>query len=314
MNRRNQWLATCLVGALAAVGCLGVGAYAADLKGDIKIDGSSTVFLITEAMAKAFKVNNPNVNITVGLSGTGGGFKKFYQGETDINDASRQITKTEIEECQKKGITYTEFQVGWDGITVVVNKDNNWAKEMTVAQLKKIWEPDSKVTKWSDVDPKWPDEKIKLYGHGSDSGTFEFFTEAINGKAKACRTDYESTANPNVIAQGVAGSKFALGFFGLAYFEENKDKLHDVGIKVDDKAPAVLPSKATVLDKSYQPLSRPLFIYVKNSSLKKPEVQGFLEFYLRRGDLVGEAKYIPLRLIDQTTQQKKLQEAIKGLN
>jgi phosphate transport system substrate-binding protein len=310
MNR-NAWLAASLVGVLMAVGC--VSAYAADLKGEIKIDGSSTVYLITEAMAKAFKVSNPGVNISVGLSGTGGGFKKFYQGETDINDASRAIKPAEIEECKKAGIEYTALQVAWDGITVVVNKENTWVKDLTVAQLKKIWEENSKVTKWSDVDPTWPNETIKLYGPGSDSGTFDFFTEMINGKEKSIRKDYEGTANPNIIAQGVSGNKFALGYFGLAYFEENKAKLRDIGIKVDENSPAVLPTKETVLDKSYKPLSRPLFIYVKNASLKKPEIQEFCSFYLRRDDLVTEAKYIPLTVRGKAAQQTILENAIKGL-
>lgn len=321
MNRHSLWLtALFLVGALSATltaGCSGKGTQGSsgegDLKGDLKVDGSSTVYLITEAMAKAFKQSHAGVNISVGSSGTGGGFKKFMAGEIDINNASRAIKPSETEGCEKTGIDYTELQVAWDGITVVIHPENTWAQEMTVAQLKKIWNEGSTVKKWSDVEPTWPSEEIKLYGPGADSGTFDFFTEAINGKEKVSRKDYEASENDNVLVQGVAGSKFALGYFGLAYYEENKGKLKAVAIKADDAAKAVLPSTETVLDKSYVPLSRPLFIYVKNASLNKPEVQEFARFYTRRDDLVKQSGYIPLNTRGKVSQQKALEEVIKGL-
>jgi phosphate transport system substrate-binding protein len=285
-----------------------------DLKGEVKIDGSSTVYLITEAMATEFKKANAGVNITVGLSGTGGGFKKFSAGETDINDASRAIKPAEIEACQKHNIRYTDFQVAWDGITVVVNPQNTWARKLTVEQLKKIWHPEKdgfvNAKKWSDVDPSWPKEEIKLFGPGTDSGTFDFFTEAINGHEKLIRTDYNASATPNTLVSGIAGNKYALGYFGLAYFEENKDKLAEVAIAAKEGGEYVLPSRETVLKGTYKPLARPLFVYVRNDSLKRPEVQAFLDFYLRRADLVDKTGYIKMTTRQQDQQQQKLAGAL----
>jgi len=286
---------------------------ATPVAGDIKADGSSTVYLITEAMARAFKVHHPGVAITIGSSGTGGGFKKFAGGETDISNASRAIKPAEREGCAKVGIDFTELQIGWDGLTVVIHPENTWARKMTVAQLKAIWREDSTVTKWSDVDPTWPDEPIKLYGPGADSGTFDFFTEAINGKEKSSRKDYEASENDNVLVQGVAGNKYAMGYFGLAYYEENKSKLAAVAIQVDERSPAVLPSPETVLDRSYRPLARPLFFYVKNASLKKPAVLEFVRFCLRREDLVHRANYIPLNTRSKLAQQRILEDAVAAV-
>ena len=301
---------------LLAAWLLGAGASAAraqGVRGDIKVDGSSTVYLITEAMANHFKKQNPGVKITIGISGTGGGFKKFANGETDISDASRPIRPAEDENCKQNGIDYLELQVAWDGLTVVVHPENNWARQMTVAQLRKIWEPKSTVRRWSDVDPKWPDREIKLFGAGPDSGTFDFFTEVINGKEKASRTDYEASENDDILVRGVAGNKDSLGYFGLAYYEANKDRLAAVAIAAKEGGPFILPTKEGVLKGTYKPLSRPLFIYVKKSSLKRPELREFVSFYLRRsGDIVAEAKYIPMDNLAQFRQRKKLEAALAG--
>lgn len=299
-----------LATALAAVADLGA---QSRLKGEIKIDGSSTVYLITEAVATNFKKLNPDVNITVGISGTGGGFKKFINGETDISDASRAIKPAEAEGCKKNGIAYTDLQVAWDGLAVVINKDNKWAQKMTVEQLKKIWHPDNQKTvmKWSDVDPSWPAEQIKLFGPGPDSGTFDYFTEVINGKEKLSRTDYQASEDDNTLVKGVEGNKYAMGYFGLAYYEQNKDKLNVVAIAQKSGDPYVTPTNETVLGGSYKPLSRPLFIYVKSASLKRPEVQEFIKFYMRRDDLVSAVKYVPMSAFQQVKEQKKLETALK---
>jgi len=235
-------------------------AAADDLKGEIKIDGSSTVYLISEALATAFKKDHKDFKITVGISGTGGGFKKFTAGETDISDASRPITKEEKETCAKNGIEYLELQIAWDGLAVVVHPDNTWAKKMTVEQLKKIWHPDIAAKKWSDVEPGWPKEEIKLFGAGPDSGTFDYFTEVINGKNRLSRKDYTATEDDDVTVKGVAGNKYALGFFGVAYYEVNKDKLACVAVAEKAGSEFILPTKENVLKKTYKPLSRPLFL------------------------------------------------------
>lgn len=248
------------------------------LAGAVKIDGSSTVFPITEAVAEEFKKVQPGVNVTVGISGTGGGFKKFTAGETDISNASRPIKDNEKKMAEEKKIEYIEFPVAYDGISVVVNKQNTWVDKLTVQELKKIWEPGSKVKKWSEVRPGWPDVDIKLYGPGTDSGTFDYFTEAINGKEKACRTDFTPSEDDNVLVQGVAGDKGALGYFGYAYYAENKDKLKVVPIDAG-KGP-VTPEDKTINDGTYKPLSRPIFIYVSKASLQRPEVREFVKFYL----------------------------------
>jgi len=280
------------------------------LKGEIKADGSSTVLLVTQAVSSAFSKSNPDVKISVGRSGTGGGFKKFAAGETDISNASRPIKAEEKEACAKNNIEYFEFQVAWDGLSVVINKENTWAKNMTAEQLKLIWDKDSKVELWSDVDPSWPKEKIKLFGAGTDSGTFDFFTEAINGKAGQSRTKYEPTEDDNVTVNGVSKDKYAMGYFGVAYYEENKSKLQVVAVAAKKGDPFVEPNTKTVMDKTYKPLSRPLYVYVKKASLKRPEVQEFLKFYLRRDDLVEQAKYIKMDLLMKDEQQSRLEKAI----
>jgi len=264
----------------------------------VKVDGSSTVYPITEAVAEDFQKSKKNaIKVTVGISGTGGGFKKFCRGETDISDASRPITKKEMEDCKAAGIEYMEFPVAYDALTVVVNPKNDWIKSMTVAELKTIWEPGAqgKITSWKQVNPAWPDRPLKLFGAGADSGTFEYFTEAITGKSKASRGDFTASEDDNVLVQGVARDIGALGFFGYAYYEENKDKLRAVPIVDKEGKPAVAPSIKTVIDGSYQPLARPIFVYVNAKSADKPEVKEFVEYYMKHGEkLAKEVKYVPL--------------------
>jgi phosphate transport system substrate-binding protein len=263
------------------------------LSGTIEIDGSSTVFPITEAVAEEFRKINPDVRVNVGISGTGGGFKRFTVGETDISDASRPIKKSEAEGAQKNGIEYIELRVAVDGLTVVVNKGNNWVDYLTVQELKRIWEPNSTVQKWSDVRPSWPDRPITLYGPGTDSGTFDYFTEVIVGKEDASRPDYTASEDDNVLVQGIAGDPNSLGYFGFAYYAENMDKLKVVPI--DSGKGPVTPSDVTVRNGQYAPLSRPLFIYVNTKSMQRPEVKAFVIFYLGNAeDLVAQVGYTPL--------------------
>ncbi|MBI4490909.1 MAG: PstS family phosphate ABC transporter substrate-binding protein [Deltaproteobacteria bacterium] len=262
----------------------------------IRIDGSSTVYPVTEAVAEEFqKAKRGAIKVTVGISGTGGGFKKFCRGETDISNASRPILKQEMEACRAAGIQYIELPVAFDALTVMVNPKNTWATSMTVAELKKIWEPaaQGKITNWNQVRPSWPNAPLKLFGAGADSGTFDYFTEAITGKAKASRGDFTASEDDNVLVQGIATDRNALGFFGYAYYAENTDKLKAVG--VDNGKGPVLPSEKAVLDGTYQPLSRPIYIYVNRKSVDKPEVKEFVEFYLRSATkLVKQVKYVPL--------------------
>ncbi|BAU46982.1 protein sphX [Sulfurifustis variabilis] len=262
----------------------------------VQIDGSSTVYPITEAVAEEFQKANRGVNVTVGVSGTGGGFKKFCRGEIDISDASRPILKKEMDACKAAGIQYIELPVAYDALTVVVNPKNDWIKQMTVAELKKIWEPEAqgKITKWNQVNPKWPDAEIKLFGPGADSGTFDYFTEAVTGKSKASRGDFTASEDDNVLVQGVSSDRYALGYFGFAYYLENQKRLKAVPI-VNPAGKPVLPSIESVENGSYSPLSRPIFIYVSTKSLEKPEVRQFVEYYLTQATpLIEEVGYVPL--------------------
>lgn len=265
---------------------------------NIKIDGSSTVYPVTEAVAEEFQVKKKgSVKVTVGISGTGGGFKKFCRGEIDISNASRPILKKEMDDCKAAGVQYVELPVAFDALTVVVNPQNEFLKSITVAELKKMWEPGAqgKVTKWNQINPAWPDAPLKLFGAGSDSGTFDYFTEATVGKAKSSRGDYTASEDDNVLVQGVSRDKNALGYFGFAYYAENQDKLKAVPIVAKDGAPAVGPSPKSVEDGTYQPLSRPIFIYVNAKSLQRAEVKEFVDFYLKHAAaLVKEVKYIAL--------------------
>ncbi|MEW6324419.1 MAG: PstS family phosphate ABC transporter substrate-binding protein [Nitrospirota bacterium] len=273
-------------------------AWAASL---IKVDGSSTVFPITEAVAEEFQKKNPGVRVTVGISGTGGGFKKFCAGETAISDASRPIKLSEVKQCADNGIEYIELPVAFDGLAVMINPKNDWAASMTVAELKKLWEPaaQGKITRWSQIRAGWPDKEIHLFGPGTDSGTFDYFTEAIVGKSMASRGDYTASEDDNILVQGIATDPLALGYFGLAYYEENQGKLKLVAID-DGNAKngdgPVLPSLETVIDNTYQPLARPIFIYVNKKMADRPEVQEFIKFYMTNASpLVTEVGYIPLQ-------------------
>lgn len=271
----------------------------------ITIDGSSSVFPITEAVAEEFQKSKKGmVKVTVGISGTGGGFKKFCRGETDVQNASRPIQKDgkdgqpgEMENCKTTGVKYYEIPVAFDAMAIVVNKDNTFLNEITVAELKKIWEPGAqgKVMKWKDVNSKWPDTPMKLYGAGSDSGTFDYFTEAIVGKAKSSRGDYTASEDDNVLIKGVSADKGALGYVPFSYYEENKANLKLIPVIATGAKKGVLPSRATVESGTYTPLSRPLFIYVSEKGYAKPAVKEFIEFYLKQApQLVPQVKYVPL--------------------
>ena len=270
-----------------------------ELSGMIRVDGSSTVFPISEAMAEEFKRANPKVDVSVGISGTGGGFQKFCRGETDISDASRPIRATEMEACQKGGIEFIELPIAYDGLAITVNPKNSWATSMTTAELKTLWEPGAqgKVTRWSQVRKGWPDREVHLFGAGVDSGTFDYFTEAINGKEKASRGDFTQSEDDNVLVQGVGGDELALGFIPLAYVEQNKDKLKSVPVddgKADNGNGPISPSFETVRDGTYQPLSRPLFLYVARKAADRPEIQKFVESYFTQPDVVREVGYVEL--------------------
>lgn len=286
-----------LVSALAVAGVALVGAQSA-MAQVIKIDGSSTVYPITEAVAEEFQKAKKNaIKVTVGISGTGGGFKKFCRDETDISNASRPITKSEMELCKAAGVEYVEMPVAFDALTVVINPKNVFLKQATVEEMKMLWEPaaQGKITKWNQINPAWPDAPIKLFGAGADSGTFEYFTEAMVGKAKSSRGDYTASEDDNVLVQGVSRDVNAIGYFGYAYYAENKAKLKALPIVNPKTGKAVEPSAANVENGTYAPLSRPIFIYVKAKSLDKPEVKEFIEFYMKNGaTLTKEVKYVPL--------------------
>ncbi|MFI1361226.1 PstS family phosphate ABC transporter substrate-binding protein [Streptomyces sp. NPDC020898] len=315
MRRAKAPLALTAVVMLAASACGGADAGSGSgeggkLAGNIKVDGSSTVAPLSTAAAQLFQAENAGVKVTVGTSGTGGGFEKFCAGETDISDASRPIKDEEKAACEKKGIKYEEFTVANDGLSVVVSKDNDFADCLTVEQLKKIWEPGSKVNNWNQVDSKFPDQKLELFGAGTDSGTFDYFTDAINGEEGASRTDYSPSEDDNVTVQGVSGSKGGMGYFGLSYYEENQDKLKV--LKIDGGDGCVEPTTQTVQDGTYKPLSRPLFIYPKASSLEKAEVEAFVEFYVENNASIAEKSlYVPLNSTQEAELQKDL-EALKA--
>ena len=281
------------------------------LQGEINIDGSSTVYPITEAVAEEFRVEHPDVKVSIGVSGTGGGFKKFARGETQISDASRPIKQKEIDAAKENNIGYLELEVAYDGMAVVINKENDWLASVTVDELKKIWEPGAQNTimKWNQIRPEWPDEEIHLYGPGTASGTYDYFTEAIVGESGSSRGDYTASEDDNVLVQGIAGDKFALGFFGLAYYEENQDKLKLVS--VDNGTGAVFPTFETVKNKTYTPLSRPLFIYVSKKYAATDVVKTFIQFYLKNAaTLSKEVGYISLPAEEYDAMTEKFNKFI----
>ena len=282
-----------------------------DSAGTLKIDGSSTVYPITEAVAEEFRTDHPDVNVTVGLSGTGGGFKKFIRGEIDINNASRVISPEEIEGAKAKNIDFVGLKIAYDGMAIIVNPANTWCKDITLAELKKIWEPaaQEKIMYWNQIRPEWPKEELHLFGPGVESGTYDYFTEVIVGKAHSSRGDFTASEDDNVLVQGVSSDKFALGFFGLAYFNENKAKLKLVAVDNQKGGGPVLPSVQTVKDKSYSPLGRPIYIYVTNAAAKRKEAQEFVTFYLdNMGALAQEIGYVPLPAEEIASEKAKWTE------
>jgi phosphate transport system substrate-binding protein len=292
MIRNRSWYALVLTTALGLTlaGCGG-----GDSVESIAIDGSSTVAPLSEKAAEDFMTENQDVQVTVGTSGTGGGFEKFCNGETDISDASRSIEEDEAAACSENGIEYEELQVANDGLTVVVNPENDWAECLTVEQLETIWEPaaEGEITNWNQVDPSFPDEELELFGAGTDSGTFDYFTAAINGEEGASRTDYQATEDDNVTVQGVSGTTGGLGYFGLSYYEENKDVLK--AVEIDGGDGCIAPSQETVQSGEYTPLSRPLFIYVTKELVSRPEGIAFVEFYEDNIDSIAEeVLFVPL--------------------
>ncbi|MBI5708302.1 MAG: PstS family phosphate ABC transporter substrate-binding protein [Armatimonadetes bacterium] len=331
MNTKSSWqiAAFALCGLMVLAGCGNSGAPAngtsdasgsggGSLAGDIKVDGSSTVLPISEAVAEEFGGSYSGVRVTVAESGTGGGFKKFIAGEIDVADASRPIKDEEDADCAKAKIEYVELPIAYDGIAIVVNPKNTWAKSITVDELKKLWAPEAqgKVMKWSDIRAGWPDRPVKLYGPGTDSGTFEYFTEAIVGKKNASRGDYSASEDDNVLVQGIAGDEGALGYFGLSYYLANKDKLSLVAVddgNADNGAGPIAASETTVRDGTYQPLSRPLFIYIKKSSLDQPHVAAFAKFYIQNAaTLSAETGYVALPDSAYPMIEKRLQDKVLG--
>ena len=304
-TRTAALAATAITSALVLAACGGGSSSdsgGSELSGAVRIDGSSTVYPLTALAAEDFMAANPGVQVTVGSSGTGGGFEKFCRGETDANDASRSIKEEEAAACEVAGIEYAELQVAVDALTVVVNKENTWATCLTVEELNAIWAPDSTVKNWNEVRADFPDVPLELFGAGTDSGTFDYFTDAINGEEGASRTDYTPTEDDNVTVQGVSGSQGGLGYFGFTYFEENTDKL--TAVEIDSGEGCIAPSVENAQNGSYTPLSRPLFIYPSKQALAKPQVKAFFDFYVANdATIAADALFIPLN----DEQKAKLQ-------
>lgn len=284
---------------------------AVEAKPTIVIDGSSTVFPISEGIAEEFQIQKPQYRVAVASSGTGGGFKKFCQGEADLVGASRPIEATEIELCAKASIEFVELPIAFDGIVLVVNKDNVWAKNLTTAELKKIWEPGSSIKNWKDLRPEFPDLKLNLYAPGPDSGTFDYFTKVINGKEKASRSDYSASESDFVIVKGIAGDKGGLGYFGFAYFDSNKSKLNALTIEADQGP--VLPSVTSIASGTYRPLSRPLFVYVSKKSLQRAEVKLFSQFFVQNAEVIStEVGYVGLGKAVYQQVLARLEDGVSG--
>lgn len=305
MNR----LITLFLGILLLSSCFG------SYEGKINIDGSSTVYPLTEAVSEEFRKIKPDIRVTVGVSGTGGGFKKFLRNEINISNASRPISKSEIDKCRELGIEFIEIPVSYDGLAVVVSTKNDFVDYLTVAELTKMWSPKSqgKIMRWNQIRSEWPDVPLNLYGAGTSSGTYDYFTEAINGKAKASRGDYTASEDDNVLVQGVSTDKNSLGYFGLAYYSENKDKLKLVPIKMDETSEAIYPTDETVSTGIYQPLSRPEFIYINVKSAKIPYVQDFVKFYLENAAALSrEIGSVPLPAEVYTLSYEKFKNLKSG--
>jgi phosphate transport system substrate-binding protein len=292
-GRLSRFTLLGLVGAVAAT-LVSVPAVLSQGATTVRVDGSSTVFPITEAVAEDFQAQNRGTQVTVGISGTGGGFEKFCNGEIDISNASRPIKQSEIDKCSAAGIEFIELPVAYDALTVVVNPRNTWASSLTVEELKKIWEPaaQGKITNWNQVRADFPDAPLKLFGPGTDSGTFDYFTEAIVGDSGESRADYTASEDDNVLVQGVSRDPNALGYFGFAYYEENRQRIKSV--PVDNGDGPVTATRENVENGTYQPLSRPLFIYVSKAAAERPEVRNFVNFYLENPELAAEVGYVPL--------------------
>jgi len=314
LRRRTAPAAAAVAFALTLAACGGedagdattnIGTEQQQLSGTVRADGSSTVAPLTTVASELYKDQEPGVDVTVGTSGTGGGFEKFCAGETEISNASRPIDDEEKAICEENGIESQELTVANDALTVVVNKENDWATCLTVEQLNAIWEPGSEVNNWNQVDPSFPDEELALFGPGTDSGTFDYFTDAVNGEEGASRTDYDASEDDNVIVQGVSGTPGGLGYFGFTYYEENQDAL--TAVEIDGGDGCVAPSSETVQDGTYVPLARPLFIYASTQAMERPEVKAFIEFYVENIDQIAEeALYVPLNEEQKTELQSTL--------
>ena len=298
------------VAALAVLAAAAGKAGSSQLRGSITADGSSTLGPYTTAAAEGFRRKHPRVRITVGVSGTGGGFERFCRGELDISNASRRIKPSEHEACIGNGVRYIAFTVANDGIAIVVNRSNTWARCLTVEQLRRMWQPGSSVDSWNDVDPSFPDQRLKLFGPGTDSGTFDFFTEAINGRARASRTDYFPSEDDNVLVSGVSGDRGGLGYFGLSYYQANKSRLNLV--RVNNGTRCVGPTPATVQAKTYRPLSRALFMYVDRASFRRPEVRAFIGYTLNNERAIArKARFVPLTGAQLRKARNQFRRAIR---
>lgn len=307
---RRTGLATARIAfvTILVTACGGGGDGGSSVSGTVEIDGSSTVFPIAEAVAEEFQIENRDVRVTVGFSGSGGGFERFCNGETDISNASRPIDAEERASCAAAGIEFTELPVAWDGLSVIANPANDFVECLTTEELSRIWRPGSTVRSWADVRPSWPNEEIRLYGPGTDSGTFDYFTETINGESGASRPDFQASEDDNILVQGVAGDQYALGYFGYAYYAENAGRLKLV--QVDGGSGCVAPSDATIADGSYAPLSRPLFVYVKHEALRRPEVLAYVRFMLEEAEtLVPSTGYHALSAEEYAEDLATIEEA-----
>ncbi len=313
--KRSSFFGSALALMVLSLGAFGTAqAQETKLAGEIKADGSSTVFLITEAVASKFKKLHEGVNISVGISGTGGGLRKFHNNELDICDASRKMKDTEAEACKKNGVDFLELQVAWDGIAVIVHKRNDYVTRLTIEQLKKIWHPDTNEFKnarsWRDIDPNLPNKPLSLWGPGKDSGTFDYFTEHVNGKERLIRQDYNGNQDPNVLVTGISKNEDAIGFFGVGYYNANKDKLNMVAIAEKAGAEYIFPTEENVLSRKY-PISRPLYLYVSTKALERAEVRAFVDFYLRHSDVAKDAGFVEMNTLQKFRERKKFEAAIK---